>query len=391
MESKLPKKLAVITTVDATMAGLVLAQIKAAQREGFSVYGLCAKGPYYKMLEDNEIFMRSLPFVRSITPLKDLIALWKLYRFFKHEQIDIVHTHTPKAALYGLLASKIAGVKLSVNTAHGLSFNENTKSLLRFCCLAYEHFAARLVDITLMQNPEDVETAKNLKIGRPEKIRYLGNGVDLQKFNPSKFDSDFVKAKKAELKIPQDALVIGIIGRIVREKGFLELFEAMKKLMPRYKKVWLVIIGPEQSGRNGGISGNTFKEFGIEDRTCWLGRRDDVAELLACFNIYAFPSWREGFPRSAIEAAAMGLPIVTTNIRGCRQVVEDGVNGILVPLRNVNALEAALTKIIEDENLRNEMGKKGYEKAQSDFDEKKVCKIVIDTYEELLSEKINRS
>ncbi len=387
MQSKTSKKLAVITTVDVTMAGLVLAQIKAAQKEGFTVYGLCAKGPYYEMLKHNGIIMHPLPFTRSITPFKDLIALWKIYQFFRHEQVDIVHTHTPKAALYGLLASKLAGVKVSINTAHGLTFTENTKLLLKLFWLAYEHIVAKLADITLTQNPEDIETAKRLKIGSPEKTRCLGNGIDLEKFAPSRFDEDFVKKKKLEIKIPHNAFVIGIIGRLVREKGFLELFEAMRDLMPRHKNLWLVVIGPEQAERAGGVSGHSFKEFGIADRTSWLGRRDDTPEILACFNIYVFPSWREGFPRSAIEAAAMGLPIVATDIRGCRQVVDDGKSGILVPLHDIDKLTSAIKRLIDNNKLRQEMGQAGFAKARREFDEQRVCNIVVNTYRELLAKK----
>lgn len=382
---KSAKKLAVVTTVDVTMAGLVLAQIKAAQKEGFTVYGLCARGSYYEYLKENGIIMYPLPFTRAITPLKDIIAIWKLYWFLKCEKIDIVHTHTPKAALYGLITAKLAGVKYSVNTVHGLSFNENTKRWLRLLCLTYERIVARLTNVTLTQNPEDMITAKRLKIGRPEKTKLIGNGVDLKLFDPARFSDDFIRNKKAEIGIPDNTIVVGIIARLVREKGFIELFEAMRNLMPKYKKLWLVIIGPEQAERNDGITGNSFREYCIADRTVWLSRRDDVPELAACFDIYAFPSWREGFPRSAIEAAAMGLPIIAANIRGSRQVVEDGVNGLLIPLRDARKLEEALQELIEDEDIRIRMGKKSYEKARRDFDENRVCEIVIDTYEQLLA------
>jgi glycosyltransferase involved in cell wall biosynthesis len=386
MHHKKPtKKLAVVTTIDGTMVALVLAQIKAAQKDGFEVYGLCAEGPYFQMLKDNGIIMHVLPFTRRpFTPFKDLAAAWKLYRFFRRERIDVVHTHTPKPALYGLIAAKLAGVKHCVNTAHGLAFNENMKFLPKLFFLTYEHIVARLANITLTQNPEDLETAKQLKIGNPKKVKVIGNGIDLEVFDPLKFDEKFIEGKKAEIGIPDDTLVVGTVGRLVEEKGFFELFEVMKNLMPKHKKLWLVIIGSEQPDKVGRISSDSFKEYGIADRTIWLGSRTDIPELLACFDIYAFPSWREGFPRSAIEAAAMKLPIVAANIRGSRQVVDDGINGILIPLRDVQKLEESLVKLIEDENLRNKMGQMGHIKAHKEFDENRVCKIVIDSYRELM-------
>ena len=139
------------------------------------------------------------------------------------------------------------------------------------------------------------------------------------------------------------------------------------------KKVWLLIIGPEELEKADRISPWVFKKYGIEKRTRWLGPRDDIPELLACSDIYVLPSWREGFPRSAIEVAAMGLPIVATNIRGCRQVVEDGNNGLLVPLKNVEELQETLEKLVNDAQLRSQMGQAGYEKAQREFDEQKIC------------------
>jgi glycosyltransferase involved in cell wall biosynthesis len=141
-----------------------------------------------------------------------------------------------------------------------------------------------------------------------------------------------------------------------------------------------MVIGPEEPEKADRISQAILAHYGIAERTRWLGSRDDIPELLACCDIYTLPSWREGFPRSAIEAAAMGLPIVATDIRGCRQVVKDGTNGFLVPVRNIGLLGSAIKRLIADEDLRARMGRAGCEKARREFDEQKVCQIVLDTY-----------
>ena len=208
----------------------------------------------------------------------------------------------------------------------------------------------------------------------------MGNGVDLEKFNPDRFDNYLNIQKRTEIGIPTDAVAICIIARLVKEKGFLELFQAFNEIMKNFKNVWLVIIGPQEPEKNDRISASTFKEYGIEKRTIYLGSRDDIAEILSCSDIYTLPSWREGFPRSAIEAAAMGLPIVATDIRGCRQVVENGINGVLIPFNDSNALKKALLKLINDSELRAKMGKAGLQKAKKEFSEDKICQIVLDTY-----------
>lgn len=382
--NKPDKKLAVISAVDMTFKILLIAQIKAAQKAGYEVHGVCSEGPNSDSLRQQGIKMYPVKIKRSISPFSDLIALWKMYCYFKREKIDIVHTHTPKCSLLGQVAAKLAGVRIIVNTIHGFYFHENMNPLVRRFYIAMEWIAARCSTIILSQNPEDIETAVKLGICKQGKIKLLGNGVDLSKFDPARVDADFRRRKRAETSVPANAIVVGIIGRLVKEKGYLDLFEAMRNVMDENQKVWLVVIGPEEPEKTDRIPTDIFKKYGIEKRTRWLGHREDVPELLACCDIYTLPSWREGFPRSAIEAAAMALPIVATNIRGCRQVVEDGVTGLLVPLGDSGALASAINQLVVDGELRRKMGRTGYEKARREFDEQNVCRIVLDTYKQLL-------
>ncbi len=381
------KKLAIITAVDTSLKVLLIAQIKALQKEGYGVHGICSDGPNFDFLKQEGLEMHGITIKRSISPFSDMAALWKMYRFFKKEKIGIVHTHTPKCSLLGQLAAKLAGVPVIINTIHGFYFHENMKTLTKWFYIVMEWIAGKCSTMSLSQNQEDIKTAIKLKICKPDKIKLLGNGVNLERFNSARFDSNFKTQKRQEIDIPQDAVVIGIIGRLVREKGFLELFDAFKEIIKEHNNVWLIIIGPEEPEKTDRISADTFKQYGIEDRTIYLGIRDDIPELLACCDIYTLPSWREGLPRSAIEAAAMALPIVATNIRGCRQVVESGKNGLLVELKNTSELKNALVKLIENPALRIQMGQAGCEKAQKEFDENKVCEIVLDTYKQLLAKR----
>lgn len=381
-------KLAIVTAIDISLKFLVLAQLKAAQKAGYDVHCVCTEGPNFPFLRSCGLKMHPITVKRSISPFSDLVTIWKMARFFKRENITIVHTHTPKAGLLGQLAAKLAGVPIIIHTLHGFYFHDNMKPLLRRFHIVLEWISARCSTRILSQNPEDIQTAVKLGICKSDIIRLLGNGVELSKFAPARFDDEFKKNKRAEIDVPQDAIVIGIIGRLVREKGYLELFEAFKNIIAQHDNVWLVIIGPDEPEKSDRIiSGDTFAQYGIANRTRWLGSREDIPELLACCDIYTLPSWREGFPRSAIEAAAMALPIVATNIRGCRQVVEDGVTGLLVPLRDSGALASAIQQLVNDSELRRKMGQAGYKKARREFDEKEVCQIVMDTYRKLLEKK----
>jgi glycosyltransferase involved in cell wall biosynthesis len=379
-------KIAVVTAVDMTFRVGLLAQIKAAQDEGFVVHGVCTKGPNFRFLVGEGLHMYPVTIARTISPLHDLLTVWRLYRYFRRANITIVHTHTPKPGLLGQLAARLAGVPIIVNTLHGFYFHENMRPWVRRFYVIMEWVAARCSSMILSQNLEDIETAVELGICRRDKIRLLGNGVDLSRFDPARFDGDFRRKKRQEIGVPDDAVVVGIMGRLVKEKGYLELFSAMQRIIRGNEKVWLVIIGPEEPEKSDRISVDIVKEYEIETQTRWLGRRDDIPELLACCDIYCLPSWREGLPRSAIEAAAMRLPVVATKIRGCRQVVEDGVNGLLVPLKDVDALTSAIKKLIGDEEARVHMGQAGYEKARREFDERRVCEVVLDTYDRLLAE-----
>ncbi len=386
-----PVKVAVLCSTDLSFRALLLPQMTAAKQAGYVVHGISSNGPYFRQLREKGFIMYPVTLKRSISPFSDMVALWRMYWYFKCERFDIVHTHMPKDGLLGQLAAKLADVPITMSTVHGFYFHDNMKPWVRRFYIAIEWIIGKCSTTLLCQNPEDIETAIRLGICKRDKIKLLGNGVDLSKFAPWRFDADFRRRKRTEIGVPEDAVVVGIIGRLVREKGYFELFEAMRNVMAVNNNVWLVIIGPEEPEKADRISTDSFSRFGIEHHTRYLGLRNDMPELLACCNIYTLPSWREGFPRSAIEAAAMGLPIVATNIRGCRQVVEDGVNGFLVPPQDSTALKNAITKLVEDDQLREKMGHSGFLKARREFDEKTVCRIVIDTYKKLLATKVKNA
>ncbi len=376
-----------ITSIDTTIVILLWRQIREMLIAGYDVRCACTPGANGAWLQAQGVEFVGIEVNRSITPLGDLKALWKLVRYLRRERITIVHTHTPKAALLGQLAARIACVPVIINTVHGFYFHDKMKRLPWMFYVAMAWIGGRCATMTLSQNAEDINTAVRLGICKRDKIRFLGNGIDLTRFDPSRFDDAFRRQKKAELGVPDGVTVIGIIGRLVVDKGYIELFEAVKTLAAERDDFHLIIIGPEDERRAGQFGADTYKEYGIEDRVTYLGPRDDVDELMACLDVFVLPSWREGFPRSAIEAAAMGVPIVATDIRGCREVVTGGENGVLIPVRDPKAIAGALRTLLDAPDLRTRMGQAGRERAKREFDELVICERVLDLYRELFRAK----
>ena len=152
------------------------------------------------------------------------------------------------------------------------------------------------------------------------------------------------------------------------------------------KNIWLLAIGPEEPEKEDAVSMSDAKTYGIGDRTIFFEHRRDIADLMMTMDIFVLPSYREGYPRSAMEASAMSLPVVTTNIRGCREVVIDGETGLLVPVRNTKSIAQAIDKLVNNKSLRLDMGARGRQRAESTFDEENVFKIIRQQYKQLLDE-----
>ncbi len=383
-DTRPPVKVLVVTSIDTTLVILLWAQIRAKLVAGYEVHCACTAGRNRAFLTENGVHYHGITVRRAISPFSDLAALWKLYRLMRRERFSIVHTHTPKAALLGQLAAKLAGVPIIVNTVHGFYFHDDMKAPARWFHIAMAWIGGRCATFALSQNSEDVATALRLGISQPDRVGFLGNGVDLQRFDPDRFDHAFRSRKRRDIAVPTDCILIGMVGRLVVDKGYFELFDALASLMGCRSDFHAVIIGAYDEHRAGRFGPEEIARRGLSNCVTYLGPRGDVEECLACMDIFVLPSWREGFPRSAIEAAAMRLPIVTTNIRGCREVVRHDENGLLVPPRTPAALASAIEKLLDDGDLRDRLGRSGYERSRRDFDERIICRRVLNLYGELL-------
>ncbi|HEX5367223.1 MAG TPA: glycosyltransferase, partial [Acidimicrobiales bacterium] len=379
-----PVKVAHLTTVDSSLTALLLPQLTAVRDLGGTVLGISAPGPDADDLA--RLGVRHLPLpssTRRMAPLADLAAAHQLWRILRRERPDVLHTHNPKPGLYGRVVGRLAGVPVVVNTCHGLYLTEADPPVRRAVLLALEGIAARFSDAELVQGVEDHDRLVRRHAYPRRRTRLLGNGVDLRRFRPGALDAGERSRLRAELGAGPDRIVVGMVGRLVAEKGLHDLLAAARRLDDRYL---VVVVGPEDRARPGALDPATVSAAEA-DGVRFLGRRRDVDRLDGAFDIFVLPSWREGVPRAAMEAAASGLPVIATDVRGCRQVVDDGVTGLLVPVRDPEALASAIMALGRDPGRRAAMGAAAARRAADHFDERRVVDVVLDTYRDVAARK----
>lgn len=372
-----------LTTTDISLELLIGPQLSAFIDAGYEVLGVSAPGPFVESIEARGV--THIPLVnatRSMAPHRDLLAIGELTRLFRRLRPDIVHTHNPKPGLYGRIAARAAGVPVIVNTVHGLYAQPDDALRKRLLIYGLERIASTCSHAELIQNPEDLETLHRVLHEPISKLTLLGNGVDLTRFSTSA-DNGGVRARiRSELGLEDDSVVVGAVGRLVLEKGYVELFEAWDSLRRSHPNAVLIVVGPDDDAKADSLPEELIaraRATGVK----FLGMRDDVDDLYRAMDLYVLASHREGFPRSAMEAAASGLPIVATDIRGCRQVVDHGVSGLLVPVRSTSDLARSIASLIDDVNLRDRMSTAAEQRAKKHFDQQDVIETTLATYRRL--------
>jgi glycosyltransferase involved in cell wall biosynthesis len=372
-----------LATSDLTHSWLLGPQLRAFAAAGYEVIALSADGRYVADLESWGIEHRTLQnATRAFDPVRDVRLLFELRRLFAELKPDIVHTHTPKPGYVGRLAARTSRVPVIVHTVHGIFAVPEDPWPKKTVVYTLDRIASSFSDIELLQNPEDFPVLRRLRI--PErKLRLLGNGIDLARFDPARVDAAQVATVRSGLGVAPGDVVCGVVGRLVWEKGYRHVFDAAARLRVEMPELKFVIVGPEAD--RDAVPRAELDRVAALGNVTFLGLRDDVEQLYAAMDLYVLASFREGFPRSAMEAAAMGLPLVVTDIRGCRQVVDDGVNGVLVPARDSDALTEAIAAVARDASLRQRMGAASIQKAKRDFDQQRVIDITLEVYDQLLT------
>lgn len=376
-------KILQVCAIDFSVDRLLKPLILESMKKGYEVHNGCEDTGFFTELESENLTMVRVPIERKISPISNLKAIKSLMSLMKQEEYDIVHVHTPVAALLARVAAKLVGQKNVVYTAHGFYFHDDMKPLVYKVFYTIEKFAARwMTDWLLVQSIEDYQLAIDNCFSSKEKTIHLSNGVDIwNRFNMNHtFD---VEGIRESIDIEKDDIVFTFIGRLVKEKGIFELIEAFNELYKENQHVKLVLIGGLLDSERDQESYNKLEELLKSPGVRHLGFRNDTPELLGASDVFVLPSHREGLPRSIIEAMGMGLPIIASNIRGCREEVFPGKNGFLFEKENTNELYKAMKQMATDGEMRKKFSINSRTIAEELFDEQKVLAKQIALFDKL--------
>jgi len=363
-----------LCAVDFTVRQFIAPLCLALQRDGHEVRAACTPGPHWEELGQMGVTMVPMPLARSANPIRALGTVWRLYRWLRREKIDVLHVHTPVASMIGRLAGWLAGVPIIVYTAHGFYFHDRMPRHKRLIHMGLERAFGLLTSALFCVSREDAELARRVHMVPCGPVYHTGNGVRLNRFDPALFES-----RRAELRstfgIPTDAAVVTIMGRLVREKGYREFFEAARGLAAAHPHAHFMVIGDTVTSEHDDAKAMIVamaQAPELKDRVHFMGLRSDIPELLAASDIFTLPSYREGMPVSILEAMAMALPVVATNIRGCREEVVNAETGFLVEAQNAEELRQALDLLLRRPDVARRMGEAGLARVRRHFDEVRI-------------------
>lgn len=316
---------------------------------------------FEQMVQELSVKGHRIPMEREISPLKDLAALVRFWSLFRRERPDIVHGHTPKGGFLSMLAAWLARVPLRVYHLHGLRF-ETTQGLKRRILMFVEQLSCLFAHRVIAVSHSVAEKAVEHRLCRSNKIKVLGegsvNGVDAQgRFSPDAIESGVRSRLRHKYGIPDDAVVVGFVGRLTKDKGIVELVDAWRIVSAQMPNVHLLIVGEFESGDPVPVEVRESLQAG--DRIHLTGRVTNMPEVYRTMDLVVLPTYREGLPQVLLEAAAMELPVVATFATGCVDAVEDGRTGLLVPVGDANALATSIMKYVADAGLRAEHGRAG--------------------------------
>jgi len=365
-----PVRLVHVTTVPMTLSFLK-GQPAYMRARGIEVHAISSPGPALDAFgRDEGVRVHPVPMTRRVTPLQDLAALGQLVALLRNLRPDVVHAHTPKGGLLGMLAASVAGVPVRVYHLRGLPMmgaRGPARALLR----TTEAVTCALAHRVLCVGPSLREVAVSEGLCAPGKIVVLasgsGQGVDAAtRFRPATPPATAERHRTRErLGIPEGATVIGFVGRLVRDKGIVELAAAWKRLCASRPELHLLLVGPWET--RDAVPHEVRAQLEADPSVHLAGEDWDTQPLYAAMDVLAFPSRREGFPNVPLEAAAMGLPVVSTRVTGCLDAVVDGVTGALVGAGDVAALAGLLARYVDDPTLRARHGGAGRDRVLRDF------------------------
>jgi glycosyltransferase involved in cell wall biosynthesis len=358
---------------------------------GFDVIGISSKGIILTDLEkEEEISVFSVEMSRRITPIKDLVAVFNLFIYFiKHKPL-IVHTHTPKAGTVGMIAAKIARVPIRLHTVAGLPLIE-TSGIKRTILNLVEKLTYAC---STKVYPNSIGLKKIIEQNhfcKTEKLKVIlngsSNGIDTSFFNPDLFSINSRSELKDKLNIDSKEFVFIYVGRLVGDKGINELVKAFEAFQIENVGIKLLLVGDYEAELDP-LEYETIKVIENNANIISVGHQKDVRPYLAISNCLVFPSYREGFPNVVMQAGAMGLPSIVSDINGCNEIIKDGVNGIIIPVKNKAVLLDKMKELFKNKIYNDHLKKNARTMIVSRYEQEAVWQSILLEYKNHLKDKI---
>lgn len=375
-------KVARVSTVPLFVVAHLKAQIEELSASGMAVTVITSRDEMSDELAKNQ----SLTYIpvnieREISLFKDFVSLIALISTFRKGKFDIIHSTTPKAGLLCAIAGFFSGTKIRLHTFTGQPWTTMSgfkRSLLKMC--------DRIIGLLNTHCYADSESQKNFLVSsgiiKVEKISVIGvgsiAGIDLNRFDPTRYTSEQLSVLRADLDIPESGKVLLFVGRITPDKGIKELVSAFAEIVNKDNNVFLVFVGPFESV--GGDIVGQVTDVNVQKNIKMVGYSDEPEKYMALADLLCLPSYREGFGTVVIEAAAMGTPTIGTNIYGLSDAIVDGETGVLVPVRDPVALEAAIQSTLNNAPLMSAMGVAARDRACRDFGANICSHLLINEY-----------
>ena len=384
------KKLIRITTVPLSLKVLLKGQLRFMASNGFDVKGVSSEGEELREVHENEgIAVEAITMSRKITPFQDLKSLWEMWNFLRKEKPQIVHTHTPKAGIIGMLAARLAGVPHRLHTVAGLPLMEaagTKRKILNFVEKLTYSSATRvypnskgLYDFILQNNFTQSNKLKIIANGS-------SNGIDTTFFSPDQVTEIERVTLREKLNIQPDDFVFVFVGRIVSDKGINELIKAFSELQTVENKptgTKLLLVGGLENDLDP-LNPETLAEINQNKDIISVGFQQDVRSFFAIADALVFPSYREGFPNVVMQAGAMGLPSIVSDINGCNEIIIEGENGLIIPSKNVEKLKEKMLTLAKDKNLHTKLKGNSRRMIENRYEQSVVWNALLEEYEGLL-------
>lgn len=385
-------KLIRITTVPISLKMLLKGQHRFMSKNSFNVLGVSSKGiDLLDVKNEEKIEVFPIEMTRTISPIQDIKSLYQFYRLCKKEKPLMVHSHTPKAGIVGMLGAKLAGVPIRLHTVAGLPLMEAT-GFKRKVLNIVERLTYNSATMVYPNSKGLYNFILDQKFTSVSKLKVIGNGssngINTTFFSKDNFKQNDLNDLKTELGIKENDFVYLFVGRLVGDKGINELVHAFEKIS-KEKSTKLLLVGTFENELDP-LQESTLQIIKGNNNIISVGFQKDVRPYFAISHALVFPSYREGFPNVVMQAGSMELPSIVSNINGCNEIIEDGVNGMIIPVKNTEAIKESMLKLVDNEEYYNSLKKNSRKMISERYEQSVVWNALLNEYNGLIEKYNNK-